>query len=570
MTIVDKSVERLSMESALHTLLMMEDGSVGCGGLREKLLSLEKKLASNQLHLAVVGQMKRGKSSFINALLGTEILPTGVLPVTSVITEIRYGVVPEAAILYSTGQREMVVLSALADYITESANPGNKKRVASVEISHPSPFLEAGIILIDTPGIGSTHAHNTRTTESYLQQVDAAIVVLSVDPPITEIESQFVKSLKEDIPKLFFLLNKTDLASADEVSELACFLRDELTRIQMESPEIFLLSARSALERKRDGGVEDSSGTKTLERRLRNFLLEERFQVLVRSVAMDALQVARTLKFALMMGTRAWALSPQELDNKRMALDHLLVRTEVEVRELGVLLRQHAADIVARVEGDLTARVEASVPTVRQHLNSFYSLHAKETGRALGTLLEDFLMHEVEGVFRCWRVQEDEKIEAQLGALSGRFVAQTNAILERLEKAAGLLFEIPVEHVSIQCPLRVESHLSYKVERIFYSLDSFLLVLPRFLMRPLLLRRLDGGIGRLLDMNAGRIRYDYLERLQASLAEFEHELCAAAGMVTESLRSVLYKRHHGVQRETPAVATLDAVIQDCSLLSRWV
>jgi hypothetical protein len=82
------------------------------------------------------------------------------------------------------------------------------------------------------------------------------------------------------------------------------------------------------------------------------------------------------------------------------------------------------------------------------------------------------------------------------------------------------------------------------------------------------MRRLEGGIGRLLDTNAGRIRYDYLERLQASMAEFERELCAAVGMVTESLKSVLYKRSHGGQRETPTVAILDAVIQDCSHLSR--
>ena len=156
------------------------------------------------------------------------------------------------------------------------------------------------------------------------------------------------------------------------------------------------------------------------------------------------------------------------------------------------------------MEGDLTARVETSVPTVRQHLKSFYSLHSKETGQALGALLENFLMQEMEGVFRCWRLQEDEKIEAQLGALSGCFVAHTNAILERLQKAAGLLFEIPVEHVSIRCPLRVESHLYYKVERIFHSPRFVFLVLPRFLLRPLVLRRLEGGIGRLLDMNAGR------------------------------------------------------------------
>jgi predicted GTPase len=145
--------------------------------------------------------MKRGKSSFINALLGAEILPTGVLPVTAVITKIRYGTVPNATVICSVGDlREQVDRSSLADYITEAGNPGNTKQVASVEIAYPSPFLESGIVFIDAPGIGSTHAHNTRTTESYLQHVDAGIVVLSVDPPIIEAESQFLRNLKEDVP----------------------------------------------------------------------------------------------------------------------------------------------------------------------------------------------------------------------------------------------------------------------------------------------------------------------------------------------------------------------------------
>ena len=564
MTIVDKSVERLSMDAALHSLLTIEDSCSGNGGLREKLLFLEKKLASNQFHLAVLGQMKRGKSSFINALLGAEILPTGVLPVTAVITEIKYGVAPEVTILHTTGQRNKVELGALADYITESANPGNKKQVASVEITYPSSFLEAGIILIDTPGIGSTHTHNTRTTKSYLEHVDAGIIVLSVDPPITEIESQFVRDLKEDIPKLFFILNKTDVASTEEVSHLAGFLREELSRLQMESPEIYFLSARRALQWKRDRLTgEDSSGIETFERRLRTFLLEEKGQVLVRSVALDALQVARTLKFAAAIGARARALSPQELDQKRVALDRLMELTEVELRELKVLLRQHSADIVACVDRDLTTQVEISVPTVRQHLKSFYSLHPRETGRILGALLEDFLMQEVEAVFRSWRVREDEEIQKELDVISGRFVAQASAILERLQQAAGVLFEIPVEHVSISCPLRVESHLYYKVERVFYSLDSFLLALPRFLLRPLVLRRLNGGIWRLLDTNAGRIRYDYLERLQSSMARFEKELSAAVTMVTESLRSALCKPCDRAQQET---AVLDSVIRNCSQL----
>ena len=107
MTAIEQSAKRQteqrhSIEGILRALLTIQESETRNTSLHEKLLFLEKKLASNQLHLAVLGQMKRGKSSFINALLGAEILPTGVLPVTAIITEIRYGPAPEAVILYST------------------------------------------------------------------------------------------------------------------------------------------------------------------------------------------------------------------------------------------------------------------------------------------------------------------------------------------------------------------------------------------------------------------------------------------------------------------------------------
>ena len=571
MTITDQTVERHPIEATLRTLLSIAESGAGDNKrLREKLLYLEAKLASGQLHLAVLGQMKRGKSSFINALLKAEVLPTGVLPVTAIITEIRYGPAPEAVIVYSTGNlREHVDLNTLADYITEAGNPGNRKQVASVEIAYPSPFLQSGIILIDTPGIGSTHAHNTQTTEHYLEQVDAGIIVLSVDPPITEVESQFLKSLKEDIPKLFFILNKTDLASPDEIDKIAHFLENELDRLQIGSPEIFPLSARQALREKRrtpDGEV--SSGLEIFEKRLQTFLSEEKRQVLVRSVVLDALQIARTLKFAASIGIRAGAMNAEELQDKRLALDRLLDQTESEMYELQVLLRQRSADILGRVERDLTAQVEISVREVQQHLKLFQAQHSKEGGRAFGALLEDFLMKEVERVFRKWRTQEDEEIQAQLDALSSRFVTQANGILERLEQAAGVLFEIPVEHLAISCPLRVESHLYYKVERVFYSLDSFLLLLPRFVMRPIVLRRMHNNVPRLLDMNAGRIRYDYLERLQSSMGQFERDLRTAITMVTESLKSALHTPGEKGQQHGERLDLLDSVIRDCSCLVR--
>lgn len=569
MSITDHSVGRHSLEEALQTLLSVEEHDTGNHGLRGKLLSLEEKLNSNQLYLAVLGQMKRGKSSFINALLGADVLPTGVLPVTAIITEIRYGRDAEAAILYTTGLREGIAVRALADYITEAGNPGNKKQVASVEITYPSDFLKGGIVLIDTPGIGSTHSHNTRTTESYLEQVDAGIVVLSVDPPITEVESRFIKTVGNDVPKLFFVLNKIDVATGDESSHISRFLEGELNRLQIESPEIFLLSARKGLERKRKpSNSPDSSGMENFETRLRMFLVEEKGQVLVHSVAMDVLHAADTLRFAVAIGVRAQAMSSDELDRKRLALDRLLEQTGEEVQELQVLLRHHSGDIVGLVEHDLTAQVQSAVPLLRQHLQVFGVQHPKETGRRFGALLEAFLMTEVETVFQNWRLREDEKVQARLDTLSARFVVQANSILERLQQAASSLFEVPVEHVAFACPLRVESHLYYRVERVFYSLDSFLLLLPRFLLRPAVLGRMRAEVASLLDTNAGRIRYDYMERLQSSMTQFGKDLTAAITMVAESLRAAV---HRSSDTSEQTISILDSVIKDCfALLARGV
>jgi len=566
--ITDRTAEYRSIEAALRTLLAIESTGTNNRTLREKLLSLEKKLASNQLQLAVLGQMKRGKSSFINALLGAELLPTGILPVTAIITEIRYGPIPNATIIYSTGGlREQVDLSALADYITEAGNPGNKKQIASVEIAYPSPFLESGIVLIDTPGIGSTHSHNTRITESYLQFVDAGIVVFSVDPPITEVESQFLRNLKEDIPKLFFVLNKTDLVLPEEISAIENFLENELDRLQINSPEIFPLSARQAIHEKRESYcASNGSGLEVFEQRLRGFLSKEKGQVLVRSVALDALHIAGTLKFATAIGVRAQAMAPEELHIKQLSLEQMLEQTEFQIREMQVLLRQYSGDMVARVERDLTAQVETSVPIVRQHLKLFQVKHPKETGRLFAALLESFLLEEVWSIFRSWKVREDEEVQTQLDLLSSRFVAQANGILEHLQKAAGSLFEVPVEFVSVACPLRAESHLYYKVEPVFYSLDSFLLVLPRFLLRPIVLRKVNDRIWRMLDMNAGRIRYDYLERLHSSINEFEKGLKNAVMMFAESLTSALHNPSNRTQQETAVLCVLDSVVRDCSEL----
>jgi hypothetical protein len=90
-------------------------------------------------------------------------------------------------------------------------------------------------------------------------------------------------------------------------------------------------------------------------------------------------------------------------------------------------------------------------------------------------------------------------------------------------------------------------------------------MLPRFLLRPLVLRRMRNNVPLLLDMNSGRIRYDYVERLQASMSQFEKNLCAAIMMVTETLKFVLHQPTNDTQQQA-VVAVLDLVVNNCSQL----
>lgn len=143
-----------------------------------------EKIAAQTFNLVVAGQFKRGKSSIINALLGAELLPVGVVPLTSVVTILSAGEVTQVEVAFEDGRIEAAAVEQLAEYVTEKGNPKNVKAVREVHIRHPSAWLRGGVRLIDTPGIGSVYRHNTDVAYGFLPKADAVLFVLSVDQPL--------------------------------------------------------------------------------------------------------------------------------------------------------------------------------------------------------------------------------------------------------------------------------------------------------------------------------------------------------------------------------------------------
>lgn len=85
-----------------------------------RLTELRSKLEDNRFQLAVVGQFKRGKTSVLNALLGSEVLPVGAVPFTSIVTIVKYGDPQDALVVFRTGEQLSIPFSQLPDYVSEA------------------------------------------------------------------------------------------------------------------------------------------------------------------------------------------------------------------------------------------------------------------------------------------------------------------------------------------------------------------------------------------------------------------------------------------------------------------
>ena len=159
-------------------------GLLGMPEVTDQASEAAGRLGGLTLEVAVVGEFKRGKSSLVNALLGREVLPVGVLPLTAVPTVLERGA-PGCVVEFADGRRETHDLGQVGRFVTEAANPGNALGVARVLARLPAPLLDQGVRLVDTPGVGSVHAHNTLATGAYLPNLDAAVLVVAADPPIS-------------------------------------------------------------------------------------------------------------------------------------------------------------------------------------------------------------------------------------------------------------------------------------------------------------------------------------------------------------------------------------------------
>ena len=327
---------------------------------------LHRRLEQERLQLAVLGQFKRGKSTFINALLGDNLLPTGVIPLTAVATFIAWRREPLVVVHFKSESRKEEfavhtvdeIRNILFRFVAEEANPENQLGVERVDLLYPADILANGTVIIDTPGVGSTLQHNTEAAVQVLPESDAALFVISADPPITEVELDYLHRLKSKTARVFFILNKADYLRPDERRSVIEFVQKVLVeKLLIDADErIFCISARDGLNAKqnRDEHLLARSGILELGDHLVRSLASEKKRWLenaVRSKAEDILAQAST---ELSLRVRALNMPIQELAAKSEVFLEALCSIEDQRR----ITRDLLAGEHRRLREALDSRIE--------------------------------------------------------------------------------------------------------------------------------------------------------------------------------------------------------------------
>ncbi len=498
---------------------------------------LRKRLITGQFRLAVLGQFKRGKSTLLNALLGDQLLPTDILPVTAIPTFIGHGEEITVFVTFAGDESAVSFDSAsgqslgdfLNEYVTEAGNPENYRKVACVEVSYPAELLKQGVVLIDTPGIGSTHKHNTEVAYQILPQCDAALFLVSPDPPITEVELTYLKDIQQRLPRTFFLLNKVDFLDEDERVASLRFLADQLTPLCDGVPQVLPISARKGLDSRRKGDVDGwkNSGMQQVEQNLIDFFAREKQQILHASLNRRICDQLNGIIMQLKLSLSALMLPEAELKQRIEQFRHSLPAIEREKEAATDILSGDLKRIVKCLNSEIATlrrcAKEAILGPVENYIKTISDTEELEQ------LVRESVITDIPNFFTPVIREITTTIETEATELLVLHQQRSNQLIEQVRKIAAELFDIPYH-----APSAGRNYTTFEVSG--WSHDLFISdmdPLGQRISRKLLTRkfrhkrtvtRLRAEVLKLVNQNVEQIGWALRRGLDESFRQFGAEL----------------------------------------------
>lgn len=504
--------------------------------------ALLTRVEHRRLRVVVAGEAKRGKSTLLNRLFDREILPCGVLPVTAVTTTVRYapGASEQLKARYLDGRIEIRPVSELPNLVTESGNPHNQRGVEEVELQlDRGPLDQYSIELVDTPGTGSIFTHNTRAAEQAYSSLDAVIVVLTVDPPISAAERELLRAVSASAVRTFVILNKADRLSADELAEATAFTQAVCAEAGAAPDPLWVMSARQA-----------DRGFHAFQAALRSYLDSRAEADAERALRGHAARLAQELLDQVTVTLRTLDLVQHEDQTLITAFARRLAAVEVKASEMAD--RCHARERRLLRTLDQSARELTPGLARRTHDRLRNTLDALPPGPSAADVeqqgrpvLESTVVDEIDA----WRVRMADRLDHALHELT----AELNADVER---DIGELRAAAAQHLGVTLTAPANPVRLREGRPFWYALDR-----PPAWEPPgtELLRRHSFGAARrarvrlatdihdLVDRQVGRARADLQQRLAETM---------------RALLADLRRGHQDLLRQTRAALEKAAVLAD--------
>ncbi len=506
---------------------------------REMVVELKGRLSQGTFHLAVLGQFKRGKSTFLNALLGKEILPTSVVPLTAVPIFIRSDNSLSVKIYFDessdekeySSKNEQDIMDALSEFVAEEKNPKNKKGVREAEVLVSADILSQGVVLIDTPGIGSTLRHNTEATLNFLPQCDAALFLISADPPITEVEVNFLKHLKGKVSRIFFIFNKVDYLDEDEREKVVSFIKQVLSEQAgcVTEQTVFSVSAKQGLKARltEDLFLWNESGMGVVKEHLIDFCLAEKAAVIHEAVSHKAWNILDDIIMRIRLALRSLQMPLEELENRhkiftesiqnikkeRVIVNDVLAGDSNRMHEL---LEEEAENLRKRARDYLEGIVRESIANESENV-----INEEAIQESFSEVIAGYFEHEFGLMTENFKEKRDEVLT--------RHQERVDGLIDTIRKAAAELFEIPSTHrenltplTIMQKPYWVTHKWASKINPIPQSVSDRFFSLKR--RREKAIRRLQEQIDELLVPNVENVRWSLFQTMEREFALFSNTI----------------------------------------------
>lgn len=498
---------------------------LGSERVREEATALAQRVSEGRFYVACLGQFKRGKSTLLNALLGDRILPTGVLPLTTVPTVVRPGLSRGARVRFQSGKWTPISPEDLPQFVSEELNPENKKGVVGVEAFSPSPLLAQGMCLVDTPGLGSVFEGNTAATQAFVPHIDAAIVVVGADPPISGEEVALLRKVGRQVRDLLVVMNKADRTSEEERRAAKLFTTKTLERhLQRPIGPIYEVSAE---ERLADRGPERDWGklTDALES-----LVRESGSDLVRTAAERGFVRLSEELFAILSEEREALLRPIEESERRISkLRETISEAERSLRDVSYLFlaeEHHLSDMFLAQRKQFLA---TAGPTVSAELEKGLKSLPRHYGPKFRR--DSFRLAQVvaERHIRPWLEAEQAAAEQEYRKVDARFVSIGNDFLKKLAESGAPEFTRMPNALDSDRGFRVRSrftfeqllHVALPSSPLRYLADVFLGIIQAY---GAIEKQAWEFLNHLMEMNSTRVQSDVVNRVQESRGQLELEI----------------------------------------------